>query len=268
MLLFSWAALDVGPRVAVDAVLAPFPPGRQRSAGEVAGLALSAARLRRSQRGTTRRNNASEEESSGLATASAGTSGGKVVPSDSEFSVPPCTCDCCQVTRRRPDEVNDQSGAFLKCALNEPIPGDDTVQAIYDQSTQTGKLVSTACPSSGQFRGGKCTLEVGVNMDPGAGTDVLAATTESGTDYNRFCFFQCQPFDFQIGHFCVPFNPSEASAASTKHGNGQDPGLHPQTGAIPAVTAQSPCPGPAPAPISGGAFSPGPALFAPAPVQA
>lgn len=104
-----------------------------------------------------------------------------------------CTCSCCEVAERTPEEIKIQS-VYLKC-----------VQKYSD--------VGGECPN-------KCALS--------SNLVIPAATSDKGINYDRFCFYYCQPFDTEVSGPCLRQNSTEQLTASTSDGNGEDLHLPPQ----------------------------------------
>lgn len=107
---------------------------------------------------------------------------------------PICSCDCCSVVERRPDEV--VSGAMVKCA---PASG-------HSEDTCTPQCV------------------------PSWDDQILRYSSEEQIlDYERFCFFECKPapgsMNLAVGAGCVVLEPAEARQVLDKNGNAIDPAI-------------------------------------------
>uniref|UniRef100_A0A7S4QYQ3 Uncharacterized protein n=1 Tax=Alexandrium monilatum TaxID=311494 RepID=A0A7S4QYQ3_9DINO len=104
---------------------------------------------------------------------------------------PSCSCDCCVVAERRPDEV--VAGAGVKCVPSE------------DHSSE-------AC---------------GEQCRPVADDTVLRTAAEDQIlDYQRFCFFECKPAAGTtsfVGTGCLVLEPSEVRRVVDASGNAMDP---------------------------------------------
>lgn len=144
--------------------------------------------------------------------------GSTLVPDTKNFESPPCSCSCCEVSRRLPDEISLPTN-YLKCALPEGLAG-SAVQTVEDDMGRV-YTVANSCGSRGMDQassdsaGGACKA-----VNP-----LLAATSE--TDYNRFCFYNCQPHSYEIGTVCVDYGPQEQLAAFDPDGNGKDINISP-----------------------------------------
>lgn len=114
---------------------------------------------------------------------------------------PTCSCDCCNVASRRPDEV--VADASVKC-----VPSDDHPRE------QCGEFCSVSSDDQ-----------------------VLAqAAEDKSLDYQRFCFFECKPASGTVslaGTQCLALDSSEAEKVVDRSGNAVDPAIvyaHPQFG--------------------------------------
>lgn len=115
--------------------------------------------------------------------------------------VPPCTCDCCDVVRRRPGEIS--AGAGVKCA----------------PSTQ----------HSPEVCGPQCT--------PGPEDRMFQ---DAVLEFQRYCFFECKPAagpEAPVTTQCVALTGDEAQHALDAKGNAIDPAF--LYGGVPQ--ANSPC---------------------------
>lgn len=110
------------------------------------------------------------------------------------LEIPDCACTCCQITVRKPAEIIDPT-ITLKCML--------------DEGSQAN------CPA-------KCT----VKHNPVLRTE-LPSDIENGLDYNRYCFFQCQPKTDKISGPCGPLDKKDTKKAVSADGNGADANLPP-----------------------------------------
>lgn len=165
-------------------------------------------------------------------------------PDPQDYELPTCDCTCCTVLERRLDEVHESTGALLKCALDEGGPGRPVVKRV--PSGRAGEMAASdfLCPGAAGGSGVAAELESRrCSPDSGnpvqASAAVLARPGPAGTDYNRFCLFQCRPRDFSVGEPCLPIDPAAANESMTAHGNGRDPGLQPMTaGAAPLLVPE------------------------------
>lgn len=108
-------------------------------------------------------------------------------PSDEGRDQPSCSCDCCDVVRRIPGEI--QFGAGIKC--------------------------SPSVQHSSDMCGAQCS--------PDKEDTVLK---DAVVDFERFCFFECRPAAGPKApekSQCVAFNEAEAAKISDKDGNPMDP---------------------------------------------
>lgn len=145
------------------------------------------------------------------------------LPDREAYSLPACSCDCCHVTQRGPEEIHDVTGAYLKCEATE-VDSDEAANQLSATKAVDGSVSvePTTCPLKGDWQGRSCTLE-------GKPKTVLAVA-EEGTDYNNFCFFECQPYTFALGDPCVPLDRQERRAMRAPDGGGKDAGLKPELG--------------------------------------
>lgn len=131
--------------------------------------------------------------------------------------LPVCTCACCESTQRRPDEI--VGSVTLKCqAKLGPGGGEWTAESI--KRVQGGYKGTETVDQSCQAQ---CSL-------PSNPDDSLGRSSDAGLEYDRFCFYSCQPHDFVVGHPCQPLDKDEAAKARDDSGNGKDPALQPATG--------------------------------------
>lgn len=107
--------------------------------------------------------------------------------------VPACSCDCCDVITRRPDEI---------------------VNAVRVKCSPSHGHSSDKC-------GEQCSLQ---DQDP-----VLGGASQNGVfDYQRFCFFECKPGDGSWTHSppgtqCVALEEEESKHMLDARGNAVDP---------------------------------------------
>jgi len=141
--------------------------------------------------------------------------GAELAPSS--FAVPECSCDCCTVTNRMPEEMVDPS-VFLKCARNEASSQVDETLA----KGEDGEPVSLQCPTT-------CTVK---------SSNVLIPTSNEGSDYSRYCLYFCQPYDFQVSGPCIPMSQTEKLDGFTRDGNGKDVQIQPESKIITGVTKE------------------------------
>lgn len=130
----------------------------------------------------------------------------------------------------------EDTGATLKCALNEAgsnVPVLKTADS-FNGDVQIGEETCTS--SLDEWRGGVCTLDMMSGASPQP--KVLDRTSNEGTDYNRFCFYECQPHDFTLGQMCVPMSSAELAQSETQDGNGQDVGMLPEEGSDAGVPTE------------------------------
>lgn len=144
---------------------------------------------------------------------------------------------------------------FLKCAVDE-VKGHSSATAVQANKDLNGKVTTSSLQC-----GVSCVppKEGGSNKTEGTGA-LLGMAGESGAsaiDYNRYCFYNCRPYDFNVGNICTKL--SEETKAVMK--GEVDHALHPlvtdpkvqaswgvSTGALPApvevpttTTSQLPC---------------------------
>jgi len=143
-----------------------------------------------------------------------------VGPDASTLEVPDCTCGCCHVTYRTPDEVAQGGTVFLKCALDEV---QSEGKAISSSADLNGKVSTQAlsCQES-------CSPTLAKDAQPDA---TQAANDETGgesnaspIDYNRYCFYNCRPYDFTVGNICVSLTSEQKKVLKGE----VDPAVHPQ----------------------------------------
>lgn len=104
--------------------------------------------------------------------------------------LPSCSCDCCDVTERRPDEV--LAGVRVKCTPSH---------------THSSDVCGEQCSGS--------------DGDP-----LLGDSAWRGLDYQQFCFYECKPADGVmsfVGTQCIAFDVAELNRISDGHGNPRDP---------------------------------------------
>mmetsp|Transcript_48788 Transcript_48788/g.136559 ORF Transcript_48788/g.136559 Transcript_48788/m.136559 type:complete len:311 (+) Transcript_48788:87-1019(+) len=104
---------------------------------------------------------------------------------------PSCSCDCCDVVERRPDEIVDNVG--VKCSPSEEHSED-------------------VC---------------GEQCAPAPGDQVLASNAEdAAVDYQRFCFFECKPAEgvaSPVRTQCVALDEVDVRRVMDSTGNAMDP---------------------------------------------
>jgi hypothetical protein len=138
-----------------------------------------------------------------------------------------CTCGCCVTTYRTPDEIGQDSTVFLKCARDEVLSDGTAANAKKSGNVKSEvKVHEQSCPTT-------CALQARIDKNktvPSAATTTGKATTTKNPskavpmDYNRFCFYNCRPYDFMVGNICV-----ELDEDLHKITKGQlDPAVHPQ----------------------------------------
>lgn len=132
-------------------------------------------------------------------------------------SLPVCTCGCCESTQRRPDEI--VGSVTLKCQAKLG-PGGSEWGAASIKKVKGGYQGTETVDQSCQAQ---CKL-------PENPDDSLAKSSDAGIEYDRYCFYSCQPHDFVVGHPCQPLDKKEAAEARDDSGNGKDPALQPATG--------------------------------------
>lgn len=102
----------------------------------------------------------------------------------------PCSCDCCSVAKRLPDEqVKFSDGTELSYTCIPPPANEGT----------------DTCP------GTQCAAS---NSDA-----VLTASVET-MDYQRFCAYKCKPSTISIGTLCIRLPAAEAVKTVDESGNG------------------------------------------------
>lgn len=102
-----------------------------------------------------------------------------------------CSCDCCTVVSRRPDEI--VAGASIKCSPS------------HDHGPDT------------------CGEQCAITEDDRV---LLSETEGDGLDYERFCFFECKPaagLASAVGEQCLILDPRDAQNVVDKHGSATDP---------------------------------------------
>jgi len=149
---------------------------------------------------------------------------------------------------------------FLKCAVDE-VKGHSSATAVQANKDLNGKVTTSSLHC-----GASCVPPKGSQRPKGTedgqnSTDALLGMAgESGAsaiDYNRYCFYNCRPYDFNVGNICTNLRKDTKSVIKDE----VDHGLHPlvtdpkvqgawgvSTGALPApmeapstTTAQLPC---------------------------
>lgn len=143
-------------------------------------------------------------------------------PDPASLQVPDCMCGCCHTAYRTPDELADGGSVFLKCALNE-VQSHGT--AITVEKTDTGKTdidklqCQTTCINRETYTK-KATNSSNSSANADNTSEAFGLVTSSNTadtmfgmappgnevhpmDYNRYCAYNCRPYDFTIGQICV-----------------------------------------------------------------
>eukprot|EP00747_Dinoflagellata_sp_TGD_P162624 gnl/TRDRNA2_/TRDRNA2_180432_c0_seq1.p1 gnl/TRDRNA2_/TRDRNA2_180432_c0~~gnl/TRDRNA2_/TRDRNA2_180432_c0_seq1.p1 ORF type:complete len:312 (+),score=61.45 gnl/TRDRNA2_/TRDRNA2_180432_c0_seq1:71-1006(+) len=123
------------------------------------------------------------------------------VPDSVDYNTEDCSCSCCEVIPRMPEEIVVPS-VYLKCALETKSAG--KVPSV-SSDTGTYQQEKAGC-------GGSCIVRGGV----------LDASENEVSDYNRFCFYQCQPYNYEVGNPCIGIDSEEKKKAQTKDQNAQD----------------------------------------------
>lgn len=90
---------------------------------------------------------------------------------------------------------------FLKCALDE-VQGQSSGTAVQSNTDLDGKVTTSSLSC-----GVSCVppKEKDGNKTDGGGA-LLGMAGESGAsaiDYNRYCFYNCRPYDFNVGNICT-----------------------------------------------------------------
>eukprot|EP00933_Yihiella_yeosuensis_P045835 TRINITY_DN41260_c0_g1_i1.p1 TRINITY_DN41260_c0_g1~~TRINITY_DN41260_c0_g1_i1.p1 ORF type:complete len:442 (+),score=126.80 TRINITY_DN41260_c0_g1_i1:153-1478(+) len=116
-----------------------------------------------------------------------------------------CSCECCNVASRRPDERVANTG--VKCAPSE----------------ERASTCGTECQPA--------------NEDPILGL----IAKDSVVDYSRFCFYECKPSEgpkASLSTQCLAFEEEEAKHIPDQDGNPMDPAAFYSPGGIAALLQQ------------------------------
>jgi len=140
--------------------------------------------------------------------------------------------------------MQDGGTVFLKCALDEVQNQGANVKTSKDFN---GKVTTQALTC-----GGSCSPPKEKDAKANATSAILGMAGESGSsaiDYNRYCFYNCRPYDFNVGNICVKLSKEFKKVVKGE----VDPGAHPHvtdpnvqggwaiaTGAAPAPTKPPP----------------------------
>mmetsp|Transcript_62558 Transcript_62558/g.116320 ORF Transcript_62558/g.116320 Transcript_62558/m.116320 type:complete len:453 (+) Transcript_62558:107-1465(+) len=134
--------------------------------------------------------------------------------SDDDSALPPCSCNCCNVAPRRPDEVS--AGVLVKCSAN----------SVSDHSSD---VCQSQCMAS--------------NND-----HILSFSSGQVLDHQRFCFFECKPAEGKhspVHTQCIDLEEEEAKQAVDKNGDALDPAFLYEHAAAPkraALLGKAPAP--------------------------
>lgn len=141
-----------------------------------------------------------------------------VGPDASQLQVPQCTCGCCHVTYRTPDEMGQGGTVFLKCAVDE-VQSQGSAVAVSKDLNGKVRTSALSCQSS-------CHAPEDKSDQPNTTKTAAAAGVkeESTMDYNRYCFYNCRPYDFTVGNICVSLSDKFKKALEGE----VDPAVHPQ----------------------------------------
>lgn len=114
------------------------------------------------------------------------------------FTMPPCTCDCCQVAERSPNEVE---------VLSSGRP--------WRYQCASPSTNSARCPA-------KCSVP---------NNEVVFWSAKLAIDYPRHCMSKCKPVLQTVGTKCVRLSIEETELAVSRDGNGRQylPGRLPDT---------------------------------------
>lgn len=150
-------------------------------------------------------------------------------PDPKGLQVESCSCGCCHTTYRTPDEMEQGGTVFLKCALDEVQSKGTAVQTHKDLN---GKITTDglSCRSSCMKKkdNSEAANKKAANTTSAAGA--LAGMAGPGEDldtpidYNRYCFYNCRPYDFTIGNICVGLSRGQDKVLKGE----VDPAMHPQ----------------------------------------
>jgi len=115
--------------------------------------------------------------------------------------------------------MGQNGDVFLKCALDEV---QSQGKAVETETDLNGKVSTNrlSCQDS-------CVVTKAKDEQPNATKAVLGMASESKAspiDYNRYCFYNCRPYDFTVGNICV-----NLGAEMKKRLKGEvDPAVHPK----------------------------------------
>lgn len=135
-------------------------------------------------------------------------------PDAASITQPACKCGCCVTTYRTPDEEDQDSGVFLKCVRDEVLSDGTSASVSQDVNGET-TVESQTCPST-------CTDQQTEGAPVVGG--IIGEHIVPPMDYNRFCFYNCRPYDFHVGNICVELSAEEKNVT----GGVMDPSSHPQ----------------------------------------
>lgn len=129
-----------------------------------------------------------------LVVCGAAFSGGRLLRNGQGHStrdLPACSCDCCEVAKRRADEVN--LGVQIKCAPSDSHSSD---------------MCTEECLASD--------------------TDKILPSTDGTLQYMRFCFYECKPFQglsSPLASECLDLDNEDIKLVIDADGNAQDPAV-------------------------------------------
>jgi len=141
---------------------------------------------------------------------------------------------------------------FLKCALDEVQSAGTAVKTSKDLNGKVSTNSLSCGASCLRPKENSAANKKKANVTDSAGGAVAGMmdggggeNLESPIDYNRYCFYNCRPYDFAVGNICVGLDRKMKKAVQGE----VDPALHPQvtdpklqkawaeaTGASPAPT--------------------------------
>mmetsp|Transcript_16047 Transcript_16047/g.36805 ORF Transcript_16047/g.36805 Transcript_16047/m.36805 type:complete len:459 (-) Transcript_16047:15-1391(-) len=110
--------------------------------------------------------------------------------SDDDSDLPLCSCNCCNVAARRPDEVS--TGVLVKCSAN---------------SEHSSEVCQSRCVAS-------------------SNDHILSYASGQVLDQQRFCFFECKPAEGKhspIHTQCIDLEDEEAKQVVDGNGDALDP---------------------------------------------
>jgi len=152
-------------------------------------------------------------------------------PDQPGLQVADCSCGCCHTTYRTPDEMEQGGTVFLKCAVDEVQSKSTAVATSKDLngkvSTESLSCKTSCMPPKAEEKAEAKAEE----KEKGNSTEPKSIFQGSGggglpspIDYNRYCFYNCRPYDFTVGNICV----SLGKKLSSKVKGDVDPALHPR----------------------------------------